>query len=166
MFDDSAGISLDMVQKLLRAANFLAIQPLIDASCAVIAMAINNTEVTQLQFIDAAQQLLFGAQPRADGRPTVCDTFAVLQDVHAYQPELASKIITAAQTSTSAHAETARGGASADPDTEEGFLAMNPDVAPGTIGCAAGQPRSNHNRRQTFRATHPPSRSRKVCCPR
>ena len=54
VFDDGAGISLDMVQKLLRAANFLAIQPPIDAACSVIAMAINNTEGTQLQFIDAA----------------------------------------------------------------------------------------------------------------
>lgn len=53
----------------------------------------------------------------------MCDTFAVLKDVYSYQPELASKIITAAQ--TSARAETASSGASAssdesaDPDTNE-----------------------------------------------
>lgn len=90
MFDDGAGITLNMVQKLLRAANFLAIQPLIDGVCSVITKAINNEEVTQVKFIDAAEQLLFGAQPRADGRQTVCDTFALLQDVHSYQPELAA----------------------------------------------------------------------------
>ena len=98
VFDDSAGISLAMVEKLIRAANSLAIQPLIDAACSVAATAINNKEVMEFRSLDTVEQVLFGVAARADGRPTVRDMFTLLKDVHSYQPELAAKIIAAART--------------------------------------------------------------------
>ena len=53
VFDDGAGMTVPMLQKVIKAANFLGIESLLDAACAVAACAIEKTQLPQLTMVAA-----------------------------------------------------------------------------------------------------------------
>ena len=97
-FDDDVGMDLPKLQRLIKAGNFLGIEALVDSACKVAACAIENTQL-MLPQLTMMKELLLGSAASADGRPSRFEVFALLSDVHSYQPELALKIIAAAEQS-------------------------------------------------------------------
>lgn len=71
VFRDEAGVTLQLLQKVINAANLLDIEPLANAAC-----AIENTELPQLTMV---KELLPGSPAPINGRPSHCVTILQAQ---------------------------------------------------------------------------------------